>query len=68
MYNTEVSVAGLRLRPGKQFFRLDRPFNDAVRSGKASAIAEVLLRVPLDGDKARRTAERILAERRRRQR
>jgi hypothetical protein len=66
--NTEISAAGLRLRPGKHFFRLDQSFNDAVRSGKASAIAEVLLRVPLDGDKARRTAEKILADCRRRER
>lgn len=62
----DVKAAGLRVRPDKHFLRLDRPFNDAVRSRKASAIAEVLLRVPLDGDNARRTAKKILADRRNR--
>jgi hypothetical protein len=60
----EISATGLRLKPDKNFLRLDRPFNDAVRSRKASAVGEVLLRVPLAGDNARRTARKILADRR----
>jgi hypothetical protein len=52
------------IKADKHFFRLDRPFNDAVRSKKASAVGEVLLRVPLAGDNARRTARKILADRR----
>ena len=58
----------IKIKPDKQFGRLDRPFNDAVRSKKASAVGEVLLRVPLDGDNARRTAKKILADDRRRHR
>jgi hypothetical protein len=51
-----------KIRPGKPFFRFDRLFSDAVRSQKRSAIVEVLLRVELSADNARRTAEKILAE------
>jgi hypothetical protein len=50
-----------KIRPSRRFLRLDRSFNDAVRSKKRSAIIDVLLRVPLSGDKARRTAKKILA-------
>ena len=52
-----------KIRPGRRFFRFDRLFNDAVRSKKRSAIVEVLLRIQLSADNARRTAEKILAER-----
>ena len=54
------------IKADKHFFRLHRPFHDAVRSGKQSAIIEVLLRAQLSGDRARRTAEKILADERRR--
>jgi len=50
------------IRPGRRFLRFDRLFNDAVRSKKYSAIVEVLLRVQVPADNARRTAEKILAE------
>ena len=62
----EISATGLRIKADKQFFRLDRPFHDAVRSGKLSAIIEVLLRAQVSGDRARRTAEKILADERHR--
>ena len=58
----------IKVKPDKSFCRLDKPFNDAVRSKKASAVGEVLLRVPISGDKARRTAKKILADRGRRRR
>ena len=58
----------IKVKPDKTFLRLDKPFNDAVRSKKASAVGEVLLRVPISGDKARRTAKKILADRGRRRR
>jgi hypothetical protein len=61
--NTDIPAMP-KIRPGKRFFRFDRLFNDAVRSKKRSAIMEVLLRVQLSADKARRTAKKILAERR----
>ena len=64
MRKDEISAAkGRRIKkkPDKNFQRLDKSFNDAVRSKKASAVGEVLLRVPLAGDNARRTAEKILA-------
>jgi hypothetical protein len=64
----EISASGLRIKADKNFRRLDKSFNDAVRSKKASAVGEVLLRVPLTGDNARRTAKKILAERPRRHR
>ena len=54
------------IKADKHFFRLHRPFHDAVRSGKLSAVIEVLLRAQLSGDRARRTAEKILADERRR--
>lgn len=53
------------IKPEKRFFRLHKQFHDAVRSGKLSAVIEVLLRAQLSGDRARRTAEKILADRRR---
>jgi len=48
--------------PGKRFFRLDRPFDDAVQSRKLSAVIDVLLRAQLSGAQARRTAEKILSD------
>ena len=63
--HAEIISAELRARGGKRFRRLDKEFGDAVRSEKRSAIVEVLLRLQLSADKARRTAEKILAERRR---
>ena len=51
-----------KIRPGRHFLRFDRLFSDAVRSEKRSAIVEVLLRVQLSADNARRTAEKVLAE------
>jgi len=56
--------AMIKIKPGRRFLRFDRLFNDAVRSKRRSAIVEVLLRVQLSADNARRTAEKILAERR----
>jgi hypothetical protein len=53
----------IKIKPDKNFRRLDKSFNDAVRSKKASAVGEVLLRVPLAGDNARRTAKKVLADR-----
>jgi hypothetical protein len=55
--------AKTQLKPDKRFLRFDRPFNDAVRAKSESAIEEVLLRAQLSGDNARRTAEKILADR-----
>jgi hypothetical protein len=62
--NEIVSATGLRKKSDKKPRRLDKPFNDAVRSRKASAVEEVLLRVPLAVDNARRTARKVLADRR----
>ncbi len=53
-----------KIRPGRRFLRFDQLFNDAVRSEKRSAIVEVLLRLQLSADNARRTSAKILAERR----
>ena len=58
----EISVFGLRITPEKRFFRLDKPFNDAVRSRQTSAVTDVLLRADLPGELARRTAKKILAD------
>ena len=61
--NTETirkTATGIRIKPDKKFFRLDEPFNDAVRSGKKSAVTSVLLRADLSADNARRTAKKIL--------
>jgi hypothetical protein len=60
-----ISATGrrIKIKPDKNFRRLDKSFNDAVRSKKASAVGEVLLRVPLAGDNARRTAKKVLADR-----
>ena len=60
----KISATDLRIKPEKNFRRLDKSFNDAVRSKKASAVGEVLLRVPLAADNARRTAKKVLADRR----
>jgi hypothetical protein len=62
MNNTYVPPA-TKIKPGKRFFRFDRLFNDAVRSEQRSAIVNVLLRVQLSADKARRTANKILEDR-----
>jgi hypothetical protein len=66
----KISATGLPIKPkpDKKVRRLDKPFNDAVRSKKASAVGEVLLRVPLAPDNARRTAKKVLADRARRRR
>jgi hypothetical protein len=63
--NNEISATGrrIKIKPDKNFRRLDKSFNDAVRSKNASSVGEVLLRVPLAGDNARRTAKKILADR-----
>lgn len=60
--------APIKIKPDKNFLRLDIPFNDAVRSEKASAIAGVLIQAELSGKDARRTAEKILDEQRKRKR
>jgi hypothetical protein len=60
----EIRVGGLRIKPKSDFLRLDKPFNDSVRSRRTSAVTNVLLRVPIGGDKAHRTAKKILADRR----
>ena len=61
MHN-EIIGTGLRIMPEKRFFRLDRLFNDAVRSRQRSAVTSVLLRADLSGELASRTARKILAE------
>jgi hypothetical protein len=66
--NEKISATGPRIKSEKKVRRLDKPFNDAVRSKKASAVEEVLLRVPLEGDNARRTAKKVLADSPRRHR
>jgi hypothetical protein len=63
---TEIINARIRPKAGKRFLRLDKAFADAVRSRTRSAIVEVLQRAQLPRDLARRTAEKILADRRRR--
>jgi hypothetical protein len=55
------TATGIPIKPEKRFFRLDRPFNDAVRFQEKSAVVEVLLRIPISGDKASRTAKKVLA-------
>jgi hypothetical protein len=60
----EISETGLRKKSDKKPRRLDKPFNDAVRSRKASAITNVLLRADLSEELARRTTKKILATRR----
>jgi hypothetical protein len=66
----DITNTDLRATAGvtadKRFLRLHKPFHGAVQSNKLSAIVEVLLRAQLSGDLARRTAEKILADRRRR--
>jgi len=63
--HSEIIRAGLQATPEKHFLRLHKAFNDAVRSKKRSSIIEVLLRAQLSGDRARRTAEKILADQQR---
>jgi len=50
------------IRPSRRFFRFDGIFNDAVRSKKRSQVIEVLLRLEVPSDTARRTADKILRE------
>jgi hypothetical protein len=47
-------------KSGQSFPRFDWAFNDAVRSKKRSQLIEVLLRLQLSPDTARRTADKIL--------
>lgn len=56
----QLGATGIRIRPEKSFLRLDRPFNDAVRAKRLSAITSVLLRAGLPGKVAHSTAEKIL--------
>jgi hypothetical protein len=65
--HAEIIGLELRARADKRFRRLDKAFGDAVRSGKTSAVINVLLRANLPGELARRTAEKILATVRRAQ-
>jgi hypothetical protein len=57
----------IKIKPEKRFLRLDKSFNDAVRAKKKSAVTSVLLRKELSGELARRTATKVLADRRRQQ-
>jgi hypothetical protein len=59
----ETINAGIRPISDKRFLRFHKAFGDAVRSRSRSAIVQVLLRAQLSGDSARRTAEKILADR-----
>jgi hypothetical protein len=59
--SNQTTATGLRIKPEKSFLRLDKPFNDAVRSKKKSAVTNVLLRKELSGELARRTATKILS-------
>jgi hypothetical protein len=61
--DTRFPTAAAEL-PGKHFLRFHKPLHDAVRSGRISAIVNVLVRAQLPGDLARRTAEKILRHRR----
>jgi hypothetical protein len=63
MFN-EIAVNGIRITPERSFFRLDQPFNDAVRSKRVSAVTNVLLGAGLQGRVARRTATKVLADQR----
>ena len=60
---THIGNNLIRAERDRSFLRLHKAFEDAVRSGKRSAIVNVLLRAQLSGDRARRTADKILAER-----
>jgi hypothetical protein len=65
MRNAMTDVgATAEVKGDKRFFRLHKPFHDAVRTGQVSAVVNVLLRAELSGDQARRTAEKILANHR----
>ena len=57
-----VITAGIQTRADNRFLRFHKAFEDAVSSRKLSAIVEVLLRAQVSGDRARRTAEKILAD------
>jgi hypothetical protein len=59
--SNQTTATGLRIKPEKSFLRLDKPFNDAVRSKKKSAVTNVLLRKELSGELACRTATKILS-------
>jgi hypothetical protein len=61
----QIINGGIRATADKRFLRLHKAFRDAVRSGKRSEIIDVLLRAELSGDSARRTAKKILADRKR---
>ena len=50
----------VKIKPEKRFDRLDKPFNDAVRDKKKSAVTNVLLRKELPGELASRTAKKVL--------
>jgi len=56
------TATGIQIKPDKRYFRLDRLFNDAVRTGKKSAVTNVLLRADLSGELAARTAKKVLAK------
>jgi hypothetical protein len=60
--NLDVPAKNPPIKPGWRFFRFDWLFNDAVRSKKRSKLIEVLLRLQLPADRARRTADKILPE------
>jgi hypothetical protein len=74
MRNDEIRGAAtgtgrrIKIKPEKRFLRLDKPFNDAVRGKKKSAVTNVLLRKELSGELAERTATKILCDRRPRRR
>jgi hypothetical protein len=51
----------IKIKPEKCFLRLEKPFNDAVRAKKKSAVTNVLLRKELAGELAGRTATKILS-------
>jgi hypothetical protein len=52
----------IRPQTDKRFHRLHKAFEDAVRSGKRSDVVNVLLRADLPGERAGRTADKILAD------
>lgn len=64
--NADVPVKGgvIPVKPERRFFRFDRIYSDAVRSGKRSKLIEVLLRIQLPGRRARRMADNILGDER----
>jgi len=60
--NVPVNGGSVRIKPERRFFRFDRIYSDAVRSGKRSKLIEALLRIQLPGRRARRMADQILSE------